>query len=245
MSHEYFQRTFVVNLPERADRRAEIAAELERADMALCPGAVEIFPAIRPPSAGDFESVGARGCFLSHLQAWRSARDLDVEHLLMIEDDLELAPQLAGGLDAVVEVLAEVDWDLAYLGHPVPVDGAAGGDGIGFRQWEGPVLTTHFYAVRRGLLERLIEAMAAMLERPRGHPDGGPMHLDGALSTFRARNPDVRTVIATPSLGGQRSSHSDITPQWIDRTPGVRHLARTARRLLRARRAGPPPLPRG
>ena len=57
------------------------------------------------------------------------------------------------------------------------------------------------------------------------------MHVDGAYSMFRMRRPDVRTLMASPSLGGQRSSRSDIaTNQWYDRTPILRGLARIARR---------------
>jgi hypothetical protein len=55
------------------------------------------------------------------------------------------------------------------------------------------------------------------------------MHLDGAYSTFRAQNPDVVTLITSPNLGWQRSSPSDITPNWWDRVPGLRQLAGAAR----------------
>ena len=79
-------------------------------------------------------------------------------------------------------------------------------------------------------VDRLLRFLEELQQRPPGHPDGGPMHLDGAYSTFRAQNPDVVTLIASPNLGWQRSSRSDIYPNaWFDRVPGFRQLAGAAR----------------
>ena len=48
------------------------------------------------------------------------------------------------------------------------------------------------------------------------------MHLDGAYQTFRERNPRLITLLASPSLGFQRSSRTDIHDlRWFDRTPLV------------------------
>jgi hypothetical protein len=79
-------------------------------------------------------------------------------------------------------------------------------------------------------------------QRPGGHPDGGPMHIDGAYSFFRERNPDVMTLIACPNLGWQRSSRSDVFPnKWFDRWPVFRQLtgmARGCRSWLKGRPGG-------
>ena len=45
---EYFGCTYVINLPERKDRRKAITSELATAGMSLSPGKVEIFPAVKP-----------------------------------------------------------------------------------------------------------------------------------------------------------------------------------------------------
>ncbi|WP_228056539.1 hypothetical protein [Microcoleus sp. LEGE 07076] len=55
---EFFERTYVVNLPERQDRRRDITKELANAGISLAPNSVEIFPAIRPETAGEFPSIG-------------------------------------------------------------------------------------------------------------------------------------------------------------------------------------------
>ena len=58
------------------------------------------------------------------------------------------------------------------------------------------------------------------------------MHVDGAYSLFRAQNPEMLTLIATPSMGGQRSSRSDIYPnKWYDRIPGLMGIAGALRTL--------------
>lgn len=55
---ELFDRTYVINLPHRVDRRTAIELELSHAGMPFTPGRVELFAAIRPDSPGGFESIG-------------------------------------------------------------------------------------------------------------------------------------------------------------------------------------------
>ena len=72
-----------------------------------------------------------------------------------------------------------------------------------------------------------------MLERPAGHPDGGPMSPDGAFNIYLLQNPNVPCYVASPSLASQRSSRSDLTPKWFDNVPGFRQAASTARKVKR------------
>ena len=57
---EKFERIYVINLPNRTDRRKETEIELSKAGGPLA----IFFPAIRPPEAGKFRSIGERGCFV-------------------------------------------------------------------------------------------------------------------------------------------------------------------------------------
>lgn len=79
------------------------------------------------------------------------------------------------------------------------------------------------------IFESLIAFLEKLQQRPPGHPDGGPMQIDGAYTTFRLQNPDVVTLIASPNLGLQQSSRSDITTKWFDQLPIVKQLATTVR----------------
>ena len=48
------------------------------------------------------------------------------------------------------------------------------------------------------------------------------MSPDGALTWFRRAHPEIRTLLVSPSVAGQRSSRSDLSPRPWDRVPGVR-----------------------
>jgi hypothetical protein len=47
------------------------------------------------------------------------------------------------------------------------------------------------------------------------------MYRDGAFTMFRERNPEFTTKLAIPSLGGQFSSRSDLTPKRYQSWPLV------------------------
>lgn len=80
------------------------------------------------------------------------------------------------------------------------------------------LMGSHFLAIRGEVLPFLIDYLKAMLGRPGGHPEGGPMHVDGAYSWFRAANPQYRTLLCDPPLAFQRSSRTDIhNNSWYDR----------------------------
>ncbi len=223
---DYFQRVYAVNLPERKDRRQLIVKELEEAGMPLTPHKVEIFPAIRPDEAGGFPSIGARGCFYSHVAILKQAKHQGLSNILIVEDDLEISAKFRTDQAVILEQLCQQDWDFVYFGHVEEVEQKSPVTLVPFS--EG-VMTAHFYAVNGKILDRLLRFLEELQNRPPGHPDGGPMHLDGAYSTFRHQNPDVVTLIASPNLGWQRSSPSNISPRWFDRVPGLRQLAGAAK----------------
>jgi hypothetical protein len=236
---DYFARAYVVNLPERADRRRGMERELRAAGMPPTPGKVEFFPAVRPDSPGDFPGIGARGCYLSHLAILKRAIDDGLPNVLVMEDDLAVSGLLRPREGSIVGRLRSEDWGFVYLGHGVEF--APGGKNAApLRPFSGELQMTHFYGVNAPVIGRLVAFLEAVLTRPPGHPDGGPMHLDGAFNVFRAQNPDVRVLLSDPSFGHQRSSRSDIHPSWFDRVPGLRQLAgaaRAARLRLKGRKS--------
>ena len=228
---DYFDRCYVVNLPERADRRREMQQELGDAGMPFAPGRVELLTAVRPPDAGLFPSLGARGCFESHHRILRQARAEGLRNILVMEDDLTIDPRLGTYAAEMIETLRTNDWGFVYFGHALEQATPANSRTV-LQPYSGPLMTTHFYGINGAIFDRLLNFFDALLQRPPGHPDGSPMHVDGAYSTFRKQNPDVLTLITVPSLGGQRSSRSDIYPnQWFDRWPLFRELAAMARRV--------------
>lgn len=216
---EFFDHGYVVNLRHRADRRREMEREMERAGWGKRHERVEFFPAVRPSDAGGFPSIGAHGCYMSHLGLLRDALAKGYERVVVMEDDLAISKDFAGREEELTAELRRRSWDLVHMGHFLTLEGMAeklGGDA--FLETRETIVGLHFYAVHRRVLPGLIGFLELVLSRPPGHPDGGPMHVDGAYSTFRAVHPEVVTLVSVPSYGWQRSSRSDIAArQWFDR----------------------------
>ncbi|MDA8225601.1 MAG: LPS biosynthesis glycosyltransferase, partial [Betaproteobacteria bacterium] len=160
---------------------------------------------------------------------------------LIPEDDLDFSRDFNARIGALCARLQQSDWGVFYGGYEL-LQPLAGPDAeIQSMAAEAAVRTTHFVAFQAPVMERAAAYLQAMLARPGGHPDGGPMHVDGAYSWFRRQHPEMLTLIAVPELGYQRSSKTDIHPlSWIDRTPLLRDAANLARKLknhLRSSRA--------
>ena len=80
-----FDRTYVINLPERKDRRIQMERHL--GDLGAT--RVRFFPAIRADRARPFRSAEQAGCFLSHRRVLMEAYADGLESVLILEDDAE------------------------------------------------------------------------------------------------------------------------------------------------------------
>lgn len=230
----FFDRTYVINLPHRVDRRKEMAKELKKAGMPFTLGKVELFSAIRPESPGSFESIGYRGCFLSHLNVLKQARDKGLSNVLVMEDDLELRKDFKQYEETILRELREQDWDIVHFGYC----GDANNNDVSFpllQQFSGEIIGSQFYAVNAKSFDRLIDFFETLLDRPAGHPDGGPMSPDGVLNIFKWQHPSINRLIAVASFGGQRSSRSDVSEKWFDSLPMLQSLVGLLRKLGLAR----------
>ncbi len=204
---DYFDRTAIINLPERADRRAETRDEFRRIGWPIENAKVDFFTALRPETPAGFPNQGVRGCFLSHMNVIKTAKHDNLANVLIMEDDIAFISDIDKIAADALQALDQTNWGFLYLGHDHTSDTS------GSTQLEKitePLLFAHFYAVNSTIFDRLLEFLEQVLERPPGHPDGGPMHYDGALSTFRMQNRDIKTFAIIPSLGYQRSSRTDL-----------------------------------
>lgn len=227
MSHplDYFERIFIINLPARADRRAEMAIQLKTIGLNLGEGHVELFQAVRPDAPGEFSSIGARGCFMSHLNVLRTARRLGLQRVAIFEDDLDFAMDFNARIQSFIQQLTATDWSVFYGGYRMAQSSCRPvGAGLRAVGVDEAIETTHFVAFQGEAIAAAVEHLEQLLGRPAGHPEGGPMHVDGAYNWFRRANPQLNTVLAIPALGFQRSSRSDIHAlRWYDATPLVRN----------------------
>ena len=216
----------VINLAERTDRRADMEVQLHRVGWNA-----EFFPAIRPTERGEFTSVGSRGCFLSHLAVLKSARDQRVSRLIILEDDLNFANDFVARWTKYLKELEDSPWSILYPGHMLNEPPL----GLEILAPSTPVQTTHFIVIHGDAIPRIVDGFEKILSRPAGHPQGGPMHVDGAYSTIRAQNVDLKTYYISPVLGYQRPSRTDIADlKWFDRIGAVRPFVNAARRAKSA-----------
>jgi glycosyl transferase family 25 len=213
---------FVINLESREDRRTEMRRQLRRIGWSA-----ELYRAVQPPDAGGFPSIGARGCFLSHLNVLKRGR-LQDQHVLIMEDDLNFSIDFPRLWPQAFNELQDRDWSIFYPAHYLKTEP----NGLKLIDPSLNILCTHFIMIHRNVVATVIHGLEAILSRPPGHPLGGPMHVDGAYSTIRAQNPDMKTYIFSPALGYQRSSRSDVADQKaFDRIKFLRPIVGAVRTL--------------
>ncbi len=229
-----FDALYVINLPHRTDRRRGFQAQLRRVGLSLDDPGVRLFPAFRPADKGGFPDIGTRGCFMSHLGVMTEAAERDFDSVVICEDDLDFSRDFATRITTILPALEGLPWDIVYAGFQTPPPGrpVGGHPDIRLVAPDHPIVCMHFMLYRRPALLALTRYLNEMLARPSGDPAGGPMHVDGALSHFRADHPEFRTLAIVPGLGHQRPSRTDIHDlAWYDRTPVVREAVNEMRRL--------------
>jgi glycosyl transferase, family 25 len=232
-----FDRVYVINLPDRTDRRREMTAQLALIGLENDP-LVQFIPAVRPADPGDFGSLGERGCFLSHLAALKDAVAQGHRSILILEDDVDWT-RAALASNARLDALRDIDWGFLHGGRGHDQAAADGAISLLRLDPERELLLGHFIGLRGAVISQMVHYLEAMLQRPKGSPEGGPMHVDGAYSWFRRAYPEVAAYVCAPSLAQQRSSRSDISvPTGWRATKAAdwaRRVLRPIRGMLRGR----------
>jgi glycosyl transferase, family 25 len=230
-----FDRVYVINLATRRDRRREMSRELERIGVAPHGKPMHWFDAIRPDGAAGFPTIGAHGCFLSHLGVLENAAVEKLERILILEDDVDFCEGFPARFERALHELREKNWSMFYGGYALQSGTLEFGEhALALASPESAIALTHIVAVRGDAIAELRDYLKRILTRQPGDPKGGPMHVDGAFSWYRREHPTRETYAHKEMLGTQRPSRTDIhDPKWFDRTRGVRTLANLARKLKR------------
>lgn len=234
--NHFFDRTVIINLPERTDRKEETIRELLRFGWRVDGEKTMFVSAISPEDAAGFPNAGVRGCFLSHLNAIRNARRDNLSNILVMEDDIAFVSGMGRILGHALDIGGWSDWDLLYLGHDESLHGRQEHRLV---KMESPLSLAHCYAVKDRIFDRLTGFLETLARRQPGDLRGGPMHYDGALSTFRAQNPDITTYALMPGIAYQRSSRTDLHrlppwDRWVVLRPAVSALRRLGNAVKRA-----------
>lgn len=225
---EYFDRIYIIFLPERTDRVRQIEHQLTK--LGLDNSKVIWFPGLKYTDAAGFPKPSVRGCAMSHYTVLSQAAEAGVERLLVLEDDCTFSRRLIRNEQDIVNELATTHWDFAYLGHGAKIARTQQSKTYFIKAaLAQPISLTHFCAYQKRAIPRLLNLIANSLNQPPGHPDGGPMGFDGYRNFFRTHNPDTVTLIASPSLGGQYSSASNLNPGILDRYKPIAPLLKVAR----------------
>ena len=229
-----FDAIYLINLPERIDRRRELERELRIVGLNAHHPKVVWTRAVRPHDAGEFPSIGARGCFLSHLACLRSALGNEHSRVLILEDDACFPRPRIDSLDDVLGKLKGSSWAIWYGGGSMVQELSPGIGNVAVVSIDHRVgvQTSHCIALQGQAIGSLLSFFELILTRPGGHPEAGPMHVDGAYSTWRALNPNAVTLVTVPSVCVQRLSRSDIAAtRWFDKAAYLRKSIAGIRRL--------------
>ena len=231
---EFFEKIYIINLANRQDRRDEMQVELQKIGLSLMHPNIQLFTAVRPKEKGEWPSIGAYGCFMSHYQVLQDAERNGYENILILEDDIDFVKDFNLKFKEVGRILTTLRWSIFYGGYEVP-------DKESYLNTDNPlksidskisVGTTHFIAFNKSSITKVRAYLDKMMRRQGGDPQGGPMHVDGAYSWFRNEYPEIITILATPELGYQRSSRTDIHDLgWKDTTPVIRNIVMMLRKI--------------
>lgn len=234
----FFDRLYIIHLPERKDRYVELQRELAAIGIAIDDPRVSFMHGFWPASAEGFSSPGVYSNFMCHLRILRDAQARGCNRIWILEDDAIFRRQLREpSVQAkVVRQLTERPWDVAYLGHRLDARRLARAEierpGPGFFPLDPQeeFLWAHCYAVSREGLDKLLPYLEETLVNPPGHPRGGRMYIDGALNMFRRLHPQTCVLASAPNLSSQRGTLSSLgNRRAYDNWPALRAVARASR----------------
>jgi glycosyl transferase, family 25 len=229
-----FDAIYLINLRERTDRRRELEAELS--SVGLLPGDPKLIwqNAARPETSGGFPSIGAYGCFLSHLACLQAAAAGKHTRILILEDDACFPRSAVSRLRDVLMNLRDSEWQIWYGGYLFPGNTQPSSPGWGvFIDRTVAIQKSHCVGFRgAATIDAVRKFLELILTRPAGHSEAGPMHIDGAYTVWRSLNAGAVTRATIPEICVQRSSRSDIAAiSRVDSWTVTRAIARPLRKL--------------
>lgn len=198
----FFERTCVITLARRPERRARLERHLRRLGLHHGIQWVDaVDGSVHKAPRGWRAGGGAWGCRLSHLQVLQQAVADRVEHLLVLEDDVVFSPRTADCLPLLMPDLPP-EWGQFYLGGQHLADPA---ETITPRLWRAVNINrTHAYAVHR----QALPAILTHLSRLRDHL-GRQWHVDHQLGSGQTARL-WETFAPSWWLAGQAEGASDI-----------------------------------
>lgn len=209
---DYFDRIYIVFLPERIERIKSMEYQIHRLN--LDPEKVIWFPGLRFTEAAGFPKASVRGCVMSQYTILNQALEQELEKVLILQEDCNFSRYFLKNQASILQELATTEWDFAYLGHGQNPQKAS--TYFVKADPQERIMLTHCCAYHSRVIPRLVQLIAEGSERSPGDPRGGPMYLDAFMNFFRSRNPEVLTLMASPSFAWQHASTSSLNPNHLE-----------------------------
>lgn len=230
---EVFDRIYIINLTARTDRRKEMINQLKKIGISPDDERLEFYAACRPEDPSQFPTIGAKGCFMSHLGILKDAMKRKLNRVAIFEDDLNFSNDFNVLFPSMIKHLRTYNWSIFYGGYQLKKNLESESQyGLIEIPSDTEIRTTHFVCFHSNAIAKSVAYLEALASRQAGDPNGGPMHVDGAYSWFRRSHPSFVTLAANPQLGYQRSSRTDIHDLgWKDKIPVIRNIVGSLRKL--------------
>lgn len=230
----FFDAIFIINLVDRGDRRQEMQEQLVRIGLDINTPPIQLYTAVRPSEPGGFPSIGARGCFESHLSILEIAIKNQMERILILEDDVDFVADFSNRIPRILAQLDTKPWNFFYGGYRLSNAIENNSTELLKVSSDFSIGCAHFIAFDKVAIETAAIFLREVITREPGSPLGGPMHVDGAYSWVRKLHLNLNTFLAYPELAVQRSSRSDITPtHWFDKIRAFRPAVNFLRRQFK------------
>ena len=211
---DFFDRIYVINLPERTDRFEQLRGELSSIGIAIDHPKVRVMHGQWSDSAHGFASLGAYGNFMSHLRILREVHAQGDCNVWILEDDAIFRRELRdpGVQSRIVQRLRGGGWDLCYLGHGLARSQlkALAGELLLPLPRQTEFTWAHCYGISARCVGPLLAYLEETLVHPPGHPRGARMYIDGALNMYRRFHPEAVTWVTSPRLSSQRGTTSNL-----------------------------------
>ena len=203
--HEYFDKTYLINLDLRPDRLEESKVECSKYDITFerfraCNGQEEI-GTLKPVVTGHEHyawNKHAAGVCLSLIKLLEKCQRDKVDSVLIMEDDIQFNPQLNNILDEAIKQVPE-SWESIFFGLWEFASEKVSNNVYLIKDG----LCLHCHALRKSVFQFMIDILSA-LDDP----------ADSKYNMYLF--PRGKSFVIKPFLAWQRSSFSTIRGQYLD-----------------------------
>ncbi len=230
---DYFDRLYIIHLPERVDRYQALSSELASISIDIQDPKVHFPEPLYPQHSHGFPSIGVYCNFMRHLAILKESLQDGLERVWILEDDAIFRHQLRreDEQEKLVMQLQQNDWDVCYLGHKIKRRELRSYP-LGLVQYQGDFQWAHCYCVHARILPKLVQYFEETLVNSPGHYRGGRLYIDGAFNLFRRFYPEVICRVSNPNLSSQKGSCSNLAAaKWYDRVSIIQPLIATSRSI--------------